>query len=76
MSILDLEPNETGTVVSIDDTGAIRRRLIDMGLVPSAEVQLERKAPSGNPLWIRVGQTHLALREREAAAVQIQAATK
>jgi len=72
MSILDLKPNESAVVRRIADQGPIRRRLIDMGILPRVEISLERIAPSGDPIWIRIGSVHLALRKAEAQTVKIE----
>ncbi len=68
-SILELTAGETGVVQQILGTGAVRQRMLDMGILPKERVRLERIAPSGDPVWIELDGTHLALRRREAASV-------
>ncbi|MBU0550491.1 metal-dependent transcriptional regulator [Myxococcota bacterium] len=70
-SVHDLAPGQRGRVLRIGSVGAIRQRLLDMGLLPNAEVEVERRAPTGEPIWIRVGGAHLALRGVEAKAIRV-----
>jgi len=74
MSVYDLAPGQGGEVTQVNAEGAIRQRLLDMGLLPQARVEVERVAPAGEPIWIRLHGTQLALRRREAEAVMVTAA--
>ena len=67
----DLEPGERGRVTQITGRGAIRRRMLDMGILPDAIIELERVAPTGDPIWIRLAGFQLSLRKREAEAVTV-----
>lgn len=51
--------------------GAVRQRLLDMGFVPNAEVEVMRVATLGDPMEIRVGDSYVTLRKREAAEIEI-----
>ena len=64
---LDLfEIGESGVIVSVSGEGRIRRRLLDMGLTPGAEVYLRKKAPLGDPLEVTLRGYELSLRKDEA----------
>ena len=69
VSLDTLSPGQKGTVVRIGGTGAVRQRLLDMGLLPGTVVSVERTAPTGDPIWVDVGGDKIALRKKEAAAV-------
>ena len=73
-SVYDLVPGQSGEVTQVNASGAIRQRLLDMGILPQALVEVERVAPTGEPIWIRLHGTQLALRRREAEAVLVAAA--
>ena len=60
---------EKGVIKIVNGEGAMRRRLFDMGVTPSAEVTLKRKAPFGDPLEIHLRGYELSLRKTEAACV-------
>ncbi|MBW2458655.1 MAG: metal-dependent transcriptional regulator [Deltaproteobacteria bacterium] len=72
VSIHDLRPGQTGTVTHVNARGSIRQRLLDMGVLPDASVELVRVAPTGNPIWIKMEGTQLALRQDEAKAVLVE----
>ena len=71
--LCDLKPGESATIVQVKARGAIRQRLIDMGMLPSTRVEVERKAPGGNPIWIKLKGFQLSLRREEAAGVTVVA---
>lgn len=71
-SILELRKGERARIDTVGGGGSIRQRLLDMGLLPNEELRLERVAPSGNPIWIELNGTHLALRKEEAAVVLVE----
>lgn len=60
-------------VVSVGGTGAIARRLMEMGIVPGAPVCVVKSAPFGDPLEVRVRGYHLALRRSEAQTISVVA---
>ncbi len=63
---------EIGTVVSVSGAGPIRRRILDMGITPSAQIYLRKKAPFGDPLEITVRNYELTLRKNEAELVTME----
>lgn len=71
LSLYDLEPGEEGQVKQVNAVGAIRQRLLDMGVLPQTRVSVERVAPTGDPVWIRLDGSQLALRRQEAQAVVV-----
>jgi ferrous iron transport protein A len=70
----ELKPGEKGRIVRISGEGGIHRRLLDMGLVAESEVEVERVAPLGDPIEVRIKGSHLALRREEAANIQVEVA--
>ena len=59
-------------VVSVDGSSAMSRRLVEMGLVPGALVEIIRAAPLGDPLKIFVRGYYLALRRAEAQTIIVR----
>ncbi len=72
MSIADLAAGESGRIRQVGGGGDVRQRLLDMGLLPNAVVELTRRAPTGDPLWIRMQGFELALRSSEAEVIQVE----
>ena len=68
----ELKPKDKGKIVRVGGKGSIHRRLLDMGLVTGAEVEVERVAPLGDPVEIRIKSYDLALRKGEAANIQLE----
>ena len=60
---------ESGRVKKLPATGAIRRRLLDMGITPGAEITMRKTAPLGDPMEITLRGYELTLRKAEAAFV-------
>lgn len=69
--VSDLAPGQVGTITRVSGTGAIRQRLLDMGILPNVPVEMERVAPGGDPMWIRMQGFQLSLRRSEADAVLV-----
>ena len=62
----------TAKIVSVDESGAISRRLLEMGVVPGATVRVVKTAAFGCPMEIRVRNSHLALRRVEANSIVVE----
>jgi len=71
-ALFSLRPGERGRVARIDAKGPVRQRLLDMGILPDALIELERTAPLGDPIWIRLQGYQLSLRRTEAEAVLVR----
>lgn len=67
----ELEPGEKGKITHIKAMGALRQRLIDMGLLPQTVVEVERVAPSGDPIWLKVRGFNISLRKKEANGILV-----
>lgn len=67
-----LAPGARAKVLSLGAVGPMRRRLMDMGLVPGEEVAVEKVAPLGDPLEVRVKRYALSLRRKEAEAIAVE----
>jgi ferrous iron transport protein A len=71
---VSLDALEAGTharVTAVRGSGALARRLMEMGVVPGAPVRVIKAAPLGDPLEVRVRNYHLALRRSEAQTVSV-----
>ena len=52
--------------------GAVRQRLLDLGFVPQAEIEVIRKAPMGDPIECCVANYKVALRNSEADLIEVE----
>jgi ferrous iron transport protein A len=72
VSLGKLEPQERGRIIRVGGGGEIRHRLLDMGVVSGAIVEVLRVAPLGDPVEIKVKGYELALRRQEADRIQVE----
>jgi ferrous iron transport protein A len=71
VSLDALEAGAHARVAAVRGSGAVARRLMEMGVVPGAPVRVIKAAPLGDPLEVRVRNYHLALRRSEAQTVSV-----
>ena len=72
MSVAELSEETPARVVSIGGTGAVRQRLLDLGILPEARLEVARRGVGGSPVWVRLRGAQLALRRREAESIQVE----
>ena len=68
----ELCPGEKGTVLWLTNTGAIRRRLTDIGLTAGTEICCLNKNPFGDPTAYRIRGAVMALRKQDAAHIYLE----
>jgi ferrous iron transport protein A len=64
-------PGESGRIRRIHGRGAIRRRLVDMGLTSGAVIDMVKTSPLGDPVEYRLRGYHLSLRKSEANTIEV-----
>jgi len=70
-TLKDAKIGETVTVVKLHGEGAIRRRILDMGLTKGTQIYVRKVAPLGDPLEINVRGYELSLRKADAQLVEV-----
>lgn len=68
----DLKAGEKCKVTRVIAGAGIKRRLLDMGIVPGVEIQIKKVAPLGDPVDVLVKGYHLSLRREEAKAIAVK----
>lgn len=71
MNLKELPIGKSATVTSVGGEGALRQHLLDMGLIPKAEVTMVKHAPMGDPVEIRIQSYELTLRLADAERIEI-----
>ena len=72
MTLDQLTPGEGGIILKVHSEGALRRRLLDMGLTPKTHVYVHKIAPMGDPMELQLRGYTLTLRLEDAAKIDIQ----
>lgn len=75
-TINDLLPGDRAIITEIHAASSIKQRLMDLGILEGAEIEMVRAAPLGDPVEIKVHNTLVAIRRREAATLFIEKGTK
>ena len=73
MTLNELKVGQSGTISAVGGDGALRCRLLDMGLIPRTKVTLQKVAPMGDPIEIRVRGYELTLRVEDAQKITVEA---
>ena len=63
---------ETAKVVKIHGEGAVKRRIMDMGITKGVEVYVRKVAPLGDPIEITVRGYELSLRKADAESIEVE----
>jgi len=68
----DLCIGESAIVESINITGILKRRIIDMGLTKGCTIKIERVAPMGDPIDVKIKNSHIAIRRSDAINICVK----
>jgi ferrous iron transport protein A len=71
MRLSQLEPGQTGVIKEFTDL-EMSVKLMEMGCLPGESIVVERYAPLGDPMAIRVSGYQLSLRKQEASTIILQ----
>lgn len=72
MTLRDLGIGKSARITAVGGEGALRLRLLDMGLIPGTTVSVQKVAPLGDPIQIRIRGYELTLRKEDAAQIEIR----
>ena len=71
-TLRDARIGDTVTVVKLHGEGAVRRRIMDMGITKNVEIFVRKVAPLGDPIEINVRGYELSLRKADAEMIEIR----
>ena len=71
MNLRELDIGKTAVVSTVGGDGALRRHLLDMGIIPGVEVTIVKYAPRGDPMEIRIHGYELTLRLADADKIEV-----
>ena len=71
-TVKDLRIGESANVVKLYGEGAVKRRIMDMGITKGTSVTLRKVAPLGDPLELRVRGYELSIRKSDAEMIEVE----
>lgn len=72
MTLKDIKVGKTVTVQKVNGTGAIRRRIMDMGITKGTSIYVRKFAPLGDPIEITVRGYELSIRKADADLIEVK----
>ena len=71
-TLRDIKVGGTAKVIKVHGEGAIRRRIMDMGITKGVEVRVRKFAPLGDPIELTVRGYELSIRKSDAALIEVE----
>lgn len=71
-TLKDAEVGSTVTVVRLNGEGAVKRRIMDMGVTKGTPVFVRKVAPLGDPVEVTIRGYELSLRKADAALIEVK----
>ena len=72
MFLSEMKEGQSGVITRVGGNGALRRRILEMGLLRGSEFTIEKYAPLKDPLELIFKGYHVSLRVREAAQISVE----
>ncbi len=71
-SLKEVKVGETATIVKLHGEGALKRRIMDMGLTRGTQVYVRKVAPLGDPMELTVRGYELSVRKGDAELIEVE----
>ncbi|HIV19545.1 MAG TPA: ferrous iron transport protein A [Candidatus Merdivicinus intestinigallinarum] len=71
-TLREIKPGQTAKVVKLHGEGAVKRRIMDMGITKGTEVFVRKVAPLGDPVEVNVRSYELSLRKADCEMIEVQ----
>jgi ferrous iron transport protein A len=71
-TLRDVACGETVRVVKMEGGGAVKRRIMDMGITKGVEIYVRKAAPLGDPIEVNVRGYELSLRKEDAESILVE----
>ncbi len=72
MTLRDVKTGQTVSVEKLNGEGAIKRRIMDMGITKGVEIYVRKVAPLGDPVEVTVRGYELSIRKADAELIQVK----
>ncbi|WP_281951770.1 FeoA family protein [Nitrosophilus kaiyonis] len=67
-----MKPKEKGIIKKIGNIGELKDRLLELGALTKTPIEVVRIAPFGDPIELKIGNTHIAIRKSEAKKIEVE----
>ena len=71
-TLKDIKCNQSVSVVKLHGEGAVKRRIMDMGITKGAQIHVKKVAPLGDPIQVSVRGYELSLRKADAEMIEVE----
>ena len=71
-TVKDMKIGQKALVVKVHGEGALRRRIMDMGITKGVEIEVRRIAPLGDPIELTVRGYQLSIRKADAQMIEVE----
>ena len=71
-TLKDVKPGNSARVVKLHGEGALKRRIMDMGVTKGVDITVRKVAPLGDPLEVNIRGYELSLRKSEAENIEVE----
>lgn len=71
-TLRDVKVGETATVVKLHGEGAVKRRIMDMGITKGVSVFVRKVAPLGDPVEVNLREYELSLRKADCEMIEVE----
>ena len=71
-TLREIKPGQSATVVKLHGEGAVKRRIMDMGITKGTEVYVRKVAPLGDPIEVNVRSYELSLRKADCEMIEVK----
>lgn len=71
-TLKDIKVGQSAKVTKINGEGALRRRIMDMGITKGVEIYVRKVAPLGDPMELNLRGYELSLRKEDAARIEVE----
>lgn len=70
-TLREVKVGETATVTKLNGSGAVKRRIMDMGITKGVEIKVRKVAPLGDPMELNLRGYELSVRKADAEMIEV-----
>lgn len=72
MTLREVNVGDEVTVVKINGSGALKRRIMDMGITKGSKIYVRKVAPLGDPIEVTIRGYELSIRKQDAEIIEVE----